>query len=155
MHGAFTVERLLSGEFDADLTRVAEQFKEFGRPMFFSTAREPNGVGSPTLGGFGPDGDQGWGDAEDLFEQFTPAIAPHPATPTCTRGWETRPSATASSGSPRPHRYYYDFFVRREGIDFLTFESMGWVVPTWDVEMEACFDWDHLLRSCSRDTWTG
>jgi hypothetical protein len=26
------------------------------------------------------------------------------------------------------HRYYHDFFVRREGLKFLTFETMGWAV---------------------------
>ena len=27
-------------------------------------------------------------------------------------------------------RYYYNFFVRKEGLDFLTFDTQGWAIPS-------------------------
>jgi len=141
-HGSFTVDKLLNGEYDEDLARVAEQFRQFGKPMFFSTAREPNGVLSQYMGGFGPDGDQGW-EAGDLVGQFTP-----PETPSGNPDlYDGLGDDTVCDGIERlaaAQRYYYDFFVRREGVDFLTFETMGWVVPIWEgpePETEVCLDW--------------
>lgn len=130
------VERLLRGEFDDEMHKLAVKFKEFGKPMFFHTTREPNGAGGEYLGGFGIEGNKSteWaaerfeaGDRAAAFEMFTPPSPPEGAPnlydglgdPTFCDGYERLVAA---------QRYYYDFFVRREGINFLTFETMGWWV---------------------------
>ena len=54
----FTVDRLLKGEFDDKIHQLALQFKQFAKPMFFFTTREPNGIGQDWFGGFGINGDK-------------------------------------------------------------------------------------------------
>ena len=124
-HG-FTVDKLLAGDYETELTRFAEELRQFGKPMFFSTAREPNGVLGIYLGGFGPDGTEPghWaGQNGKGLAEFDPSKFPNP-------------ELYAGLGDPRKcdglermaaaQRYYHDFFVRREGLGFLTFDSMGW-----------------------------
>lgn len=132
-HKPFTVDKLLRGEYDDDLKKLAGQFRAFGKPMFFSTAREPNGVLAAYSGGFGPRGDKsaGWAEATGRDKaEFQPPAGP-PGNPDLYAGLG---NAEINDGIERlaaAQRYYYDFFVRREGLSFLTFETMGWVVPTW------------------------
>ncbi len=135
-HKPFTVDKLLRGAYDRDLERLASQFRAFGKPMFFTTAREPNGVLAPYLGGFGPRGTRGIGWAERPghgYAEFKPPAGP-----------AGNPDLYAGLGDPNildgierlaaAQRYYYDFFMRRHGLGFLTFETMGWAVPVWDTD---------------------
>jgi len=122
----FTVDRLLNGDYEAHLTNLAAQFRAFGKPMFFQTTREPNGGGVDAgLGGFGPDGDRNWEWAYENggLADFDPSGFPNAhlysglGDPTVSDGVERLVAA---------QRYYHDFFVRREGLYFLTFDAMGW-----------------------------
>ena len=40
----FTVDKLLNGQYDSDLGRFAAELRQFGKPLFFITGCEPNGV---------------------------------------------------------------------------------------------------------------
>jgi len=129
-HRPFTVDNLIRGKYDEELRKLAGQFREFGKPMFFMTAREPNGVLAPYMGGFGRKGDMsvGWAMTNEKgFVEFVPPAGP-PGNPDLFAGLG---DPTINDGLERlaaAQRYYYDFFIRREGLTFLTFESMGWVV---------------------------
>jgi hypothetical protein len=147
-HKPFTVDKLLRGRYDKALKKLASQFREFGEPMFFSTAREPNGVLAPYSGGFGPYGDKGAGWAERTGRgttEFKP-----PAGPDGKRDlYAGLGDDKVDDGIERlaaAQRYYYDFFIRREGLTFLTFETMGWVVPTWLSEPEPIARFDTFYR---------
>ena len=127
-HSSFTVDKLLVGTYDADLATLAGQFKEFGRPMFFSTAREPNVILYEYMGGFGPEGDQStaWAyENERTTGDFTPPAGPS-GSPDLYVGLGDSEACDGLERLAAAQRYYYDFFVRREGIDFLTFDTMGW-----------------------------
>lgn len=125
----FTVDKLLSGQYDSDLGRFAAELRQFGKPLFFITGREPNGVGADYFGGFGPAGDKSlqWAiENKRGFSEFDPSRMPYASrlysnigTPQVCDGVERLKAA---------QRYYYDFFVRREGLKFLTFDTMGWAV---------------------------
>ncbi len=125
----FTVDQLLLGKYDIYLKRLAKQFKQFNKPMIFNTAREPNGIGAKYFGGFGKNGDKSllWAlKNKKGFAEFDPSkyprssiLYPDLGDPNVSDGVERLKAA---------QRYYYDFFVRREGIKFLTFDTMGWVV---------------------------
>jgi hypothetical protein len=123
----FKVDDLLRGRYDDDLRRLAVQYREFGRPLFFSAAREPNG--SRWLGGFGQDGTQSLAWAIENgrgLADFDPSQFPNPSL------YAGLGDQTVCDGLERlaaAHRYYYDFFVRREGLTFLTFDTMGWATP--------------------------
>lgn len=127
----FTVDRLLKGEFDDKIHQLALQFKQFGKPMFFFTTREPNGIGQDWFGGFGINGDKNfqWAiDNKKGLAEFDPSGFPNAqlyadlGDPQVSDGVERLKAA---------HRYYYDFFTRREKIDFLTFDGMGWATILW------------------------
>ncbi len=127
----FTVDKLLQGEYDGGLRQLAGQFREFGKPMFFFSTREPNGIGEEWLGGFGPGGDQDiwWAmENEQGVAEFDPSGYPNASL------YADLGDPTVSDGVERliaAQRYYYDFFVRQEGLAFLTFDSMGWAAIPW------------------------
>jgi hypothetical protein len=153
----FTVDKLLAGTYDADLRRFAGELRQFGKPVFFISGREPNGIGADYFGGFGPAGDQSlqWAIQNKRgFTEFNPSGLPYAAlysdiaTPQGCDGTERLKAA---------QRYYYDFFVRREGLKFLTFDTMGWSVNQlnqidYDVnDMPSSIDKAYakqLLQSC-------
>ncbi|MEK7761905.1 MAG: hypothetical protein AAB433_10015 [Nitrospirota bacterium] len=124
----FTVDKLLAGVYDSDLHRFAAELRQFGKPVFFIIGREPNGIDSDYFGGFGPNGDQSlqWAiESKRGFGEFNPsALAiPFPAL------YSDIGSLQVCDGVERlkaAQRYYHDFFVRREGLKFLTFDTMGW-----------------------------
>jgi len=129
--GNFTVDRLLRGDYDDDLKRFAGELKEFGNPMFFSTAREVNGGLSDWFGGFGVAGDKRLSEVVkkgEGFAQFTPPAGPS-GNPNLYTGLGDPQVCDGIERLAAAQRYYHDFFVRREGIDFLTFETMGWLPP--------------------------
>jgi hypothetical protein len=147
-HHPFTVDKLLRGEYDQDLKKLAAQFREFGRPMFFGAAREPNGVLAPYSGGYGPDGDEGVGWAERTGRwrgEFIPP-APPPRNQTLYDGLGDPSLDDAIERLAAAQRYYHDFFVRREGLGILTFETMGWAVPTWESEPREISSFDEFYR---------
>ncbi|MEK7388395.1 MAG: hypothetical protein AAB036_01720 [Elusimicrobiota bacterium] len=118
----FTVDKLLSGAYDADLHRFAGELRQFGKPLFFTTGREPNGAGADYFGGFGPLGNQSlmWAlENKKGFAEFSPSGVLYAGigSPAVCDGVERLKAA---------QRYYHDFFVRREGLEFLTFDTMGW-----------------------------
>lgn len=142
------VDDMLRGKHDEHLARVAKQIKAFGKPMFVSVAREPNGVLSEWSGGYGPDGDKdsAWAWKNDrATTDFDPSQFPRPelyrglGDPKVDDGLERLAAA---------QRYLYDYLVRREGIDFLSFETMGWVANDGD-ELPAGQDFIDLHRMIS------
>ena len=153
----FTVDKLLNGVYDAELRRFAGELRQYGKPTFFISGREPNGIGADYFGGFGPIGDKSlqWAiENKRGFAEFNPSTLPYSAlysdigTPQVCDGVERLKAA---------QRYYYDFFVRREGLKFLTFDSMGWAVHQlnqidYDVaDLPATVDKTYakqLLQSC-------
>ncbi len=125
----FTVDKLLRGQYDSDLGRFAAELRQFSKPVFFITGREPNGVGADYFGGFGPAGDKSlqWAvETKRGFAEFDPSRMPY-----ASRLYSDIGTAQVCDGVERikaAQRYYYDFFVRREGLKFLTFDTMGWTV---------------------------
>lgn len=123
----FTIDKLLNGKYDKELKSLAAQFREFGKPFLFSTAREPNGVLSIYMGGFGPDGDKSldWAEKHGGLVHFDPSKFPNKqlyaglGQPDACDGLERLAAA---------QRYYYDFFVNREKLHFINFDSMGWAL---------------------------
>lgn len=139
-HKPFTVDKLIRGAYDRGLKNLAAQFKEFGKPMFFTTAREPNGVLANYMGGFGPNGDKniGWAAKNGKIKtEFKPPIGPS-GNPNLFVGLGSSQVCDGIERLAAAQRYYYDFFHRREGIDFLTFDTMGWAVPTWETDESPC-----------------
>lgn len=120
----FTVDKLLRGDYEQQLHILAGQFKEFGKPMFFNIYREPNIAGADYMGGFGPTGDKGieWAlEKQKGLAEFDPSSFPNPHL------YADLGDPQVSDGAERlvaAQRYYYDFFVRREGLNFLTFDTM-------------------------------
>lgn len=129
-HRPFTVDKLLSGVYDDILHKLALQFKQFGKPMIFGTAREPNGVLATDMGGFGPTGEvlspPFPADTDFYKNQFDISKFDIPGNPDLLKGLGDDTVCDGLERFVAAHRYYYDFFVRREGIHFLTFETMGW-----------------------------
>jgi beta-mannanase len=125
----FTVDKLLSGRYDSDLGRFASELRQFGKPVFFTTGREPNGVEAAYFGGFGPAGDKSllWAlENKRGVAEFDPSRMPY-----ATRLYSDIGGAQVCDGVERlkaAQRYYHDFFVRREGLKFLAFDTMGWAV---------------------------
>lgn len=153
----FTVDKLLAGLYDADLRRFAGELRQYGKPVFLIVGREPNGVDANYFGGFGPAGDKSlqWAvENKRGFTEFNPASLPYASlytdigSPQVCDGVERLKAA---------QRYYHDFFVRREGLKFLTFDTMGWAVNQlnqieYDVQdLPATIDKAYareLLKSC-------
>lgn len=153
----FNVDRLLSGAFDSDLKRLSAQFRQFGKPMIFSTATEPNGVLSAHgIGGFGPTGSpQGWEyeTKGNMLNQFHPQKIRNPNIKD-PYFYEGLGDDTLCDGTERivaAHRYYYDFFVNRERLDFLTFDTLSWAIlgrnpeeEEEDSAVQNCFDFTRI-----------
>lgn len=129
----FTIDNLLRGKFDVELRKFAAEFRKFGKPVVFQAGREPDGLGILYMGGFGPNGDKTLKLAIENqrgLADFNPSQFPNAplyaglGDPNKCDGVERLAAA---------QRYYHDFFVRREGLNFLTFETMGWAVgPEWE-----------------------
>ena len=131
-HRGFTVDRLLSGEFDRQLSDLAAQYRQFRGNLIFCTCREPNGVLREYFGGFGPNGDRelDWAiETRGGFADFRPP-APPKGAPRLYDGLGRNDVADGIERLGAAQRYYYDFFVRREGLTNLTFETMGWQSPS-------------------------
>ncbi|MEM7010642.1 MAG: hypothetical protein AAF585_04080 [Verrucomicrobiota bacterium] len=129
-HKPFNVDQLLRGAYDADLKKLAADFRDYGKPMMFFTSREPNGVLMPYLGGYGPNGAEGFGWAEVNnagFAEFKPPAAPEGA-PELYEGLGDPKINDGLERMAAAQRYYWDFFKRREGVKNLMFESMGWAL---------------------------
>ena len=143
-HTGFTVDRLLHGEYDRQLSELAAQFRQFHGQMFFSTCREPNGVLSKYYGGFGPNGDKdlSWAvRTHGGFADFHPPPSPEGAS-NLYAGLGRDDAADGIERLGAAQRYYYDFFVRREDLTNLTFETMGWGVsaPVIDRSYETVYE---------------
>ncbi len=127
----FTVDKLLAGDYDSNLHTFALELASFGKPLWFQNGREPNGVGQDYMGGFGTLGDQSLSWAitnESAYNLFTPPSVPSGAPADLYSGCS---GATMPDGIGRlkaGQRYIYDFMVRREGLNFLTFDSQGFNV---------------------------
>ena len=129
-HKPFTVDNLLQGMYDAELKKLAGQFRQFGKPMFFSTMREVNGLLGEWMGGFGPNGDQsiGWAfDNQKGFAEFDPQKFPNSQL---YLGLGRADTCDGLERAVAAQRYYYDFFVRKEKLDFLTLDTQGWAIPS-------------------------
>jgi hypothetical protein len=151
----FTVDKLLNGRYDKELKALAKQFREFGKPLIFSTAREPNGVLSIYMGGFGPNGDKDfeWAKKNDGLTHFNPSLFPNNqlyaglGKPDVCDGLERLAAA---------QRYYYDFFVNRENLEFINFDSMGWaILPelTESFLIKKCTDFEGLYPGNQYVDW--
>lgn len=146
-HRGFTVDKLLGGHYDAELHRLAEKFKEFGKPMFFETAREINLVLGRYMGGFGLRGDQpiDWAIANNSsHNSFDASRFTVPGNSGLLDGLGSSDVCDGLERAVAAQRYYYDFFTRREGIDFLTFGTMGWGISAETPK-------DRLRESCTRN----
>lgn len=127
----FTVDKLLAGDYDSNLSTFAGELREFGKPCWFQCGREPNGVGQDYMGGFGATGTTSLADAitaNAAYNQFTPPAPPSGAPAGLYDGCS---GATMPDGIGRlkaGQRYIHDFMVRREGLNFLTFDSQGFSV---------------------------
>ena len=130
----FTVDKLLNGEYDANLHTFALELASFGKPVWMQAGREPNGVGQDYMGGFGSLGDQSlfWAITnESAYNLFVPPAVPSGAPADLYAGCS---GATMPDGIGRlkaGQRYLYDFFKRREGLNFLTWDSQGFNVRYW------------------------
>jgi hypothetical protein len=133
----FTVDKLLNGLYDTALLRLANEFAQFSKPMFFFTTREPIGICFDYIGGFGPDGDKStsWALENDSgLNQFDPSGFPNASL------YSDLGDPEVSDGIERwiaAHRYYYHFFTQVHGLKFLTFETGGFAVhDSMDLETE-------------------
>lgn len=136
----FTIDKLLNGDYDDEIDSLAEQLSAFGKPVFFMVGREPNGIGSGYFGGFGSDGDQSfeWAVANEKgFTEFDPSQFPNSelyadlGDPKICDGVERLASA---------QRYYHHYLVDIKGLDFLTFEGMGWALIPIEDELNEAID---------------
>ncbi len=127
-HKGFTVDQLLKGKYDLQLTELAEQFRQYRGYMFFTTCREPNGVLQDFYGGFGQDGDKSllWAIRNHAgFDKFhPPQTSQHEAQLYSGLGRDDLADGIERLGAAQ--RYYHDFFIRRQRLTNLTFETMGW-----------------------------
>jgi len=127
----FTVDKLLAGDYDTNLSTFADELRTFGKPCWFQCGREPNGVGQDYMGGFGTTGTTSLADAitaNAAYNQFTP---PSPPTGAPAGLYDGCSGAAMPDGIGRlkaGQRYIHDFMVRREGLNFLTFDSQGFSV---------------------------
>lgn len=119
---------------------MAGQYRQFGKPMFFATAREPNIVLLHWKGGYGPAGDKSlnW-TLETKGATATAAFDPsHFPNPQLYEGLGDPGMDDGLERLAAAQRYYHDFFVTQEGIDFLTFETTGWAIKgaSWEDDGE-------------------
>lgn len=127
----FTVDQLLAGAYDSNLHTLATDLAAFGKPLWFQCGREPNGAGQDYMGGFGTTGTTSLAAAiagNNAYNQFTPPSPPSGAPANLYSGCS---GATMPDGIGRlkaGQRYIYDFMVRREGLNFLTFDTQGFSV---------------------------
>lgn len=130
----FTVDKLLNGDYDANLHTFALELASFGKPVWMQAGREPNGVGQDYMGGWGTDGTQSTSWAitnESGYGLFTPPAPPTGAPADLYAGCS---GATMPDGIGRlkaGQRYLVDFFQRREGLNFITWDSQGFNVRYW------------------------
>lgn len=127
----FTVDQLLAGVYDSNLSTFAAELRTFGKPCWFQCGREINGIEAAWWAGWGPNGDQdtAWAmNNEDAYNNFAPPAPPSgaPADLYADCSGPTIPDGLGRLKAAQ--RYYHDFFVRREGLTFLTFDSTGWNV---------------------------
>jgi hypothetical protein len=154
------VDDLLRGKYDEHLRRLAGQFRQFGKPMFFATAREPNLVLLQWKGGYGPDGDKSLFWALET-EGATATAAFDPSRFPDSQRYQGLGDPTVDDGLERlaaAQRYYHDFFVNQQGLEFLTFETMGWAIgfEQWDdgeipTELQVDFATFHELLGDTAD----
>lgn len=130
----FTIDKLLAGDYDSNLHTFALELASFGKPLWMQAGREPNGIGADYYGGWGTDGTQStsWAITNELaYNQFTPPAVPSGAPADLYAGCS---GATMPDGIGRlkaAQRYLHDFFERREGLHFLTWDTQGWNVRYW------------------------
>lgn len=124
----FTVDKLLAGDYDSNLSTFAGELRSFGKPCWFQCGREPNGIDQDYMGGFGTTGTTSLAAAiaaGTAYNQFTPPAVPSGAPSDLYSGCS---GATMPDGIGRlkaGQRYIHDFMVRREGLRFLTFDTQG------------------------------
>lgn len=138
----FTVDQLLAGTYDANLATFAAELRSFGKPCWMQCGREPNGVGQDYMGGFGTDGTQSlsWAITNGLaYNQFTPPSPPSGAPGDIYSGCSGSGIPDGVGRLKAGQRYLYDYFVRREGLTFLTFDTQGWAVRYW---LDSANNWD-------------
>lgn len=138
----FTVDQLLAGTYDSNLATFAGELRNFGKPCWMQCGREPNGVGQSYMGGFGTLGDQSLSWAitnENAYSQFIPPSPPSGAPGDLYSGCSGAGIPDGVGRLKAGQRYLYDYFVRREGLTFLTFDSQGWAVRWW---VDASNNWD-------------
>ncbi len=122
----FTIDQLLNGDYDDEIDLLAAELEAFGKPVFFMVGREPNGIGEDFFGGFGVNGDESfqWAiDNEAGFADFDPSNYPNPEL------YTDLGNDTVCDGVERlaaAQRYYHHYLVDIKGLNFLTFEGMGW-----------------------------
>jgi hypothetical protein len=130
----FTVDKLLDGDYDSNLETFADELRSFGKPCFIQCGREPNGIGWEWFGGWGPNGDQdtAWAMTnEDAYENFVPPAPPSGAPSNLYDGCSGPTMPDGIGRLKAGQRYIHDFLVRREGLNFLTFDSQGFTCHWW------------------------
>ncbi len=127
----FTVDKLLNGDYDTNLSTFAGELRSFGKPVWLQNGREPNGVGQDYMGGWGSDGTQSTAWAINNEQAYNKFIPPAPPTGAPANLYDGCSGTTMPDGVGRlkaGQRYIYDFLVRRESLNFLTFDSQGFNV---------------------------
>ena len=127
----FTVDKLLAGDYDANLHTFALELASFGKPVWMQAGREPNGAGQDYMCGFGTTGTTSLADAiaaNAAYNQFTPPSPPSGAPADLYTGLTgaTKPDGIARCVAGQ--RYLHDFFERRENLHFLTWDTQGFSV---------------------------
>lgn len=127
----FTVDKLLAGDYDSNLSTFAAELRSFGKPLWMQAGREPNGAGQDYMCGFGTTGTTSLAAAiaaNAAYNQFTPPSPPSGAPADLYTGLTgaTKPDGIARCVAGQ--RYLHDFFERRENLHFLTWDSKGYSV---------------------------
>lgn len=130
----FTIDQLLAGAYDANLSAFAAELRSFGKPIWMMNGREPNGAGQDYMGGFGASGDQSLSWAitnESAYGLFTPPAVPSGAPANLYDGCSGPTMPDGIGRLKAGQRYLHDFFERRENLHFLTWDSQGFNVRYW------------------------
>ena len=127
----FTVDKLLAGDYDSNLSTFAGELRDFGKPLWIQAGREQNGAGQDYMCGFGTTGTTSLAAAiaaGTAYNQFTPPAVPSGAPADLYAGLTgaTKPDGIARCVAGQ--RYLHDFFERRENLHFLTWDSQGYSV---------------------------